>query len=188
MENKKSVLYHHGIKGQRWGVRRYQNPDGSLTEEGKRRLMYRNRAKSAWKTKGDVEDIMSTWNEQDFKRFDMDPSKPYLTLEQGSNVAKRIVIKDGNIPVSFFDIFDIGDGKATVAIGTRRGEEFRNKGYATKAAAKGMQWYDKNKNRIGFDKITWNPMVENTASSNIAEKMGFSKVSSNGSWDSYEKR
>lgn len=30
-------LYHHGIKGQKWGIRRYQNPDGTLTEEGKRR-------------------------------------------------------------------------------------------------------------------------------------------------------
>lgn len=30
-------LWHHGIKGQKWGVRRYQNPDGTLTEEGKRR-------------------------------------------------------------------------------------------------------------------------------------------------------
>ena len=28
-------LYHWGIKGQKWGIRRYQNPDGSLTEEGK---------------------------------------------------------------------------------------------------------------------------------------------------------
>lgn len=28
-------LYHHGIKGQKWGVRRYQNPDGSLTNEGR---------------------------------------------------------------------------------------------------------------------------------------------------------
>lgn len=27
-------LYHHGVKGQRWGRRRYQNYDGSLTEEG----------------------------------------------------------------------------------------------------------------------------------------------------------
>lgn len=27
-------LYHHGIKGQRWGVRRFQNEDGSLTPEG----------------------------------------------------------------------------------------------------------------------------------------------------------
>ena len=29
-------LYHHGIKGQRWGVRRFQNKDGTLTEAGKR--------------------------------------------------------------------------------------------------------------------------------------------------------
>lgn len=33
-----SVIEHHGIKGQKWGVRRYQNPDGTLTEQGKRRI------------------------------------------------------------------------------------------------------------------------------------------------------
>ena len=31
-------IYHHGIKGMRWGVRRYQNPDGSLTPAGKKRI------------------------------------------------------------------------------------------------------------------------------------------------------
>ena len=30
-------LTHHGIKGQKWGIRRYQNPDGSLTSQGKSR-------------------------------------------------------------------------------------------------------------------------------------------------------
>ena len=28
---------HHGIKGQKWGIRRYQNSDGSLTIEGRKR-------------------------------------------------------------------------------------------------------------------------------------------------------
>ena len=30
-------LMHHGIKGQKWGIRRYQNPDGTLTAQGKAR-------------------------------------------------------------------------------------------------------------------------------------------------------
>ena len=30
-------LYHSGIKGQKWGIRRYQNEDGTLTEAGKER-------------------------------------------------------------------------------------------------------------------------------------------------------
>jgi hypothetical protein len=34
----KTVLQHHGILGQKWGVRRYQNSDGSLTPKGQARL------------------------------------------------------------------------------------------------------------------------------------------------------
>ena len=45
------ILMHHGIKGQRWGIRRYQNPDGSLTKDGKERYMYMNRVRNASKTK-----------------------------------------------------------------------------------------------------------------------------------------
>ena len=43
MENVQLIVYrshedyleHHGVKGQHWGVRRYQNEDGSLTAEGR---------------------------------------------------------------------------------------------------------------------------------------------------------
>lgn len=31
------ILKHHGVKGMHWGIRRYQNPDGSLTAAGKSR-------------------------------------------------------------------------------------------------------------------------------------------------------
>lgn len=34
---KQTELYHHGILGQKWGRRRYQNSDGSLTPEGRQR-------------------------------------------------------------------------------------------------------------------------------------------------------
>ncbi len=42
MENKypnrcEEVLAHHGVKGMHWGIRRYQNPDGSLTEAGRKK-------------------------------------------------------------------------------------------------------------------------------------------------------
>lgn len=30
-------LCHHGIKGMKWGVRRYQNSDGTYTDEGRKR-------------------------------------------------------------------------------------------------------------------------------------------------------
>ena len=34
-----NYLMHHGIKGQKWGVRNYQNPDGTLTAAGKQRYL-----------------------------------------------------------------------------------------------------------------------------------------------------
>lgn len=37
---RQNELYHYGIKGQKWGVRRYTNKDGSLNNAGKQRYYY----------------------------------------------------------------------------------------------------------------------------------------------------
>ena len=35
-----TYLAHHGIRGQRWGIRRFQNTDGTLTDQGRRHYGY----------------------------------------------------------------------------------------------------------------------------------------------------
>ena len=37
--NREYALEHHGIKGQKWGLRRFQNPDGTLTPAGRARYL-----------------------------------------------------------------------------------------------------------------------------------------------------
>lgn len=54
-------LMHHGIKGQKWGVRRFQNPDGSLTERGRKRYAVR-------ESKGSFLDANRTFMNSDLKR------------------------------------------------------------------------------------------------------------------------
>ena len=49
MDNRE--LYHWGVKGMRWGVRRYQNKDGSLTAAGQKRYD-RDQRENAGKKKG----------------------------------------------------------------------------------------------------------------------------------------
>lgn len=41
------VIYHHGVLGMKWGVRRYQNKDGSMTAAGKARY-YEESDKTIW--------------------------------------------------------------------------------------------------------------------------------------------
>lgn len=55
-------LYHYGIPGQKWGVRRYQNEDGSLTEKGKKRYeKLNNSSKKMKKLMGKAESMYSNF-------------------------------------------------------------------------------------------------------------------------------
>lgn len=76
-----SELYHHGIKGQRWGIRRYQNPDGSLTSAGKDRYVKneRNQKLKERRTLSDDElrsRIQRLKLEHEYKRLSEEDIKP----------------------------------------------------------------------------------------------------------------
>lgn len=185
-----SVLIHHGVKGQKWGVRRYQDKDGRLTAAGKERRMYRDRTVRAGRTKKDVEEIISTMSPDDKDKLAIG-ADGYLSYEQGSAVVKRVLIKDGDTPVAFFDILD-DETQYNIALGTRSGKEYRGKGYATKAAKQGLNYYEKNKERLGDKPIIWGVRKDNEASIRIAKSLGFeldeSSYSDDDQWVNYVRK
>ena len=73
-------LYHYGVKGQKWGVRRYQNKDGSLTAAGKSRL----NSESKYKT------------DEESDRALMSRIKDDDDIEGWSDLRKEIHAKSGN--------------------------------------------------------------------------------------------
>jgi len=174
-----SYLVHYGIKGQKWGIRRYQNEDGSLTAEGKKRY-------AALRTRGDVEKIFSSFSKEDKRLLDAgEDDSEYMTKDAHAYwVAKRFIVREGKTPVAFLDIIKGQNGEANIAIGTDSKQ--RGKGYASKVASKGAKWIADHPE--AFTKVNWGAFNENKASIALAKKNGFSFEKEENGFSIYTRR
>lgn len=78
-------LQHHGIKGQKWGVRRYQNKDGALTTAGKKRFERDQRENAAKKKENRID--VSTPDPSRWAKEDLDRSKRFV--DASSDLVKK---------------------------------------------------------------------------------------------------
>jgi RimJ/RimL family protein N-acetyltransferase len=178
-------LFHHGIKGQKWGVRRFQNPNGTLTAEGKKRKALIRKTRNVMKTTKDANEIVETLTKREKKLLGASLHEkwiePEVDAQTSSNIAKRFVqyeMKENmKIPVGFLEVYDDGGTVGQIAIATKSGEQYRGKGYASKSVKQGLDWY----NKYGYKKLErleWIAEKSNTGSNNLAKKFGFKETDS----------
>lgn len=89
-----SELYHHGIKGQKWGRRNYQNPDGSLTPAGRERYgVGKVREQLGFGSKGHLnaaQRAMMKSYKKDMKKFEKSETKINRKEAKGKDASKYI--------------------------------------------------------------------------------------------------
>ena len=185
-----SSLSHHGIKGQKWGVRRFQNKDGTRTSAGKKQ----EKLKRLKKTSKDYASIKESLSDDDLKFLNYDDNDIKRARELGTlgrdlvdygRVAHRVIQKDKNgTPVTYVDAnwmltTSLLTGKNTtklisIDLATRAGEEYRGKGYAVAAGKKMVKWFDTYGYK-DYEYMEWGAKEKNIASQKTAEKLGFKK-------------
>lgn len=169
-------LYHHGIKGQKWGTRRYQNPDGSLTEAGKIRYRENRNVVRNKPHTDDVNSIVKTLSRKEKQFLGATDKGDWIDKKHERDTLKEkavtFVSKKGDTPVSFVEVWTNGGTTGQIALATRNDPQYRGKGYASKNVEEAIKWCDRY-GKKSIKELEWIADRNNTASINLAKKYGF---------------
>ena len=90
-------IYHHGVLGMKWGVRRYQNKDGTLTSAGKKRYRDSNNYHEDYKKAHDSKSV-KTMSDAELRnrlnRLQMEQQYSKLnpsTVSRGKNYLDKVI-------------------------------------------------------------------------------------------------
>ena len=135
-------LYHHGVKGMKWGVRRYQNKDGSLTAAGRKRN-YRDLFDAEGKEKKEQAKVHADpnrWVREDRERTKRVLDESYQMTNKLKNANDRAM---KNKPKQKMDLSEMSDQEMRNQINRALLEKQYNDMFAPQTQSKGREFASK---------------------------------------------
>ena len=132
-----SYLYHHGIIGQRWGLRRYQNEDGTLTDAGQARYdrdVRENRRKKKENRVDTSQPDPNRWVREDLERTKKAVDAAGNTVNQMKTAVKNTSKK------TKLDLSNMSDQELRAAINRNLLEQQYTNIYSQQNQSKGREY------------------------------------------------
>lgn len=171
----KEELFHHGVKGQKWGVK--NGPPYPLKK------YYRKNAAKA-------NTVFSTLSSKEKYYLTDDENAQYYVTEDEYRLNNRVkniyslVTQYKGIPVSAIDVWQYKDDPyGEVSILTN--SNYRGKGFGSDSVKRAKDWLNNSQSQIQY--LVWNVHTNNIPSINLATKSGFKldEISDDKQWASY---